>query len=132
MGFDASCDSPETLTERFFSAVGRGDAGHACAAFEEGAAILSDQRATVVGREAIGELLSDVIGSRATVDHHVHRIHPAGPGLCVLYTEWSYRGLEPDGEVALNTGVALSVVRRGGDGTWRVAFADVNPGWSPR
>lgn len=125
-------DTPEIATRRFAACVGRGDLQGAGEIFEESATVISDEGVVVTGREAICGILAAFVASRPALDVRIDRVIHFADDLAVVYNQWLFRGLEPDGAVTPNAGASFTVLRRHPDGLWRLAFSDVDHGGLPR
>ena len=119
-------DTPEACTQRFADCVGRGDLDGVAEIFEPSASILSDGGTVVRGSRTIRAAMAAFVESRPLLDVKLERVIDAGDDLSIVYNQWRFRGMEPEGEVALNVGTALTVLRRRADGPWRIVFSDVN------
>lgn len=124
-------DTPEEATRRFAACVGRGDLDGAGEIFEAGATVISDVGAVVSGRAAISEILAAFVASRTALDVRIDRVIYVAEDLAVVYNQWLFRGLEPDGAITPNAGASFTLLRRHADGLWRLAFSNVDRGGLP-
>jgi uncharacterized protein (TIGR02246 family) len=109
------------LFERYLNA---GDLEAAAALYDPDASFVPESGDTVVGRDAIRAVLSELIAGKARLRGKVARLVTAGD-IAVLYSDWEGTMARPSGEVAVHA-KAVEVLRRQPDGTWLLVVGDPN------
>ena len=115
--------TPDEILTMFADGLAKGDADAVADLFEEHAILVSDPNRIVQGRAAIREGLENflTIGPKMTLN--ASRVVRNGD-IALLYSDWTIKGIHPDGQ-AFSTDIhPTHVVRRQSDGTWRIVIDD--------
>ena len=115
---------PEECDLLFGDYVNAGDLDAALALYEPTCAMVQRDGSVVVGHDGIRESLRRLIATKPKMSIRTVRVIPAGEGLAMLYSDWSFTGKGPDGQPVTRAGHAVELVRRQADGTWRLAADD--------
>jgi uncharacterized protein (TIGR02246 family) len=88
--------------------------------YDPDAAFVLESGEVVRGLEAIRPLHEEFIALEPEISHEIRSV-VEGPDIAIVNTDWHIRGTGPDGPVDLR-GHTTDVVRRGGDGQWRLVI----------
>jgi uncharacterized protein (TIGR02246 family) len=110
------------LFERYLNA---GDLEAVVALYEPTASFVPKSGDTVVGRDGIRVMLSELIDRNASLRGNVVKVVTAGD-IAVLYTDWRGTMHGPSGEGVEEHFRAVEVVRRQPDGSWLLIVGDPN------
>lgn len=117
---------PEQTCGLLADAISDGDLDAALVHYEPGAVISPEPGLVVSGTDEIRRRLAPVVAARAHYTVTPRQVLDAD-GVALVTGEWSSRGVSADGRAAANHGEFRSVVRRGSDGTWRIAAESMGP-----
>jgi uncharacterized protein (TIGR02246 family) len=115
--------SPDDIHRLFAAGLNAGNVDAVVDLFEEHAILVSDPNRIVRGRDAIREGLVNflTIGPKLTLN--ASRVVRNGD-IALLYSDWTIKGLHPDGQAFSTEIRPTHVVRRQADGTWRIVIDD--------
>jgi len=118
-----SAPSPDEIHSLFASGLNAGHVDAVADLFEEHAILVSDPNRIVRGRDAIREGLVNflTIGPKLTLN--ASRVVRNGD-IALLYSDWTIKGIHPDGQAFSTEIRPTHVVRRQADGTWRIVIDD--------
>ena len=113
--------TPDDLLALFAAGIAKGDLDALADLFEEHAILVSDPKNIVRGRAAIREGIANFleIGPRMTLN--ASRVVRNGD-LAILYSDWTIKGIHPDGQAFSTEIHPTHVARRQSDGTSRIAI----------
>lgn len=111
--------SPEELIARFGAHVAARDLDALVSLYEPSAVFVPEPGVVVAGHDAIRGALASLLSVGPTIESVVAEVHTAGDTALVI-VDWRMRGVAPDGSAVDRTGRSADVLRRQGDGTWRV------------
>jgi uncharacterized protein (TIGR02246 family) len=115
--------TPTEVIERFAALLGDGNARDALSLYEPDAAFVVEPGTVVTGHAAIGAALEGFAALRPSLQGEIEQVVYAGD-LALVANRWVLDGTTPDGEPVCLTGRSADVVRRDGDGGWRIAIDD--------
>jgi len=116
--------TPVEVIEAFAARVGSGDVEGAVALYHADAVFQpAPDGAPVRGVEAIRAAVEQFAALSPTLTGDVVKVLEAGPTALVL-NRWKLEGTAPDGQPVAMSGTSADVLRRGGDGAWRIAVDD--------
>jgi uncharacterized protein (TIGR02246 family) len=115
-------NSPKAVIETFADRLNNGDVEGALRLYEPEATFVVEPGTVVSGTEEIREALVRFAEMRPTLTGEIQRVREAEDVALVL-NRWSLRGEGPDGPVEM-AGTSADVLRRQGDGSWRVLIDD--------
>jgi uncharacterized protein (TIGR02246 family) len=119
--------TPEQIHELFRDGLNARDADSVADLFEETAILVSDPENIVRGRAAIREGLQNFLEMHPTMTLNAARIVRNGD-VALLYSDWTITGLHPHGAPFSMEVRPTHIVRRQGDGTWRIVIDDPSAG----
>jgi uncharacterized protein (TIGR02246 family) len=108
------------MQEIFKEALDARDLERIMALYEPDAAFVLESGEVVRGIDAIRPLQEQFIATEPEFEHEIQSV-VEGPGIAVVYTNWTLRGQGPEGPVELS-GRTTDVVRRQPDGTWKLVI----------
>jgi uncharacterized protein (TIGR02246 family) len=115
--------TPDDIHTLFAAGMNTGDVDTVADLFEETAILVSDPERIVRGRAAIREGLVNFLSIGPHLTLNAARVVRNGD-LALLYSDWTIKGIHPDG-AAFSTEIRPThVVRRQPDGTWRIVIDD--------
>ena len=120
-------DSPDDIHTVFASGLNAGDAEAVADLFEEHAILVSDPERIVRGRAAIRDGLVNFLTTRPQLTLNASRVVRNGD-IALLYSDWTIKGIHPDGQAFSSEIRPTHVVRRQPDGTWRIVIDDPSAG----
>jgi uncharacterized protein (TIGR02246 family) len=109
------------IPEQLAAALNAGEIEAALHLWDSDAKLVSLEGSEVCGREAIGAVLRDLIGSGAKVQIELHTLHQTATTALASGT-LTIRHQQPGGETFTQSSDSLVIYRRGEDGYWRVAI----------
>jgi uncharacterized protein (TIGR02246 family) len=109
---------PHDAVLEFADRLAAGDLAGAISLYEDDAVLLPDPGTVVTGRQGVRSGLGAYFALRPTLTPGARRVLVAGDVALVVH-EWRLSGALPDGTALEQTGRAVDVLRRQGDGTWR-------------
>src|SRR5262245_16137916 len=115
--------APEETIRSFSTLLGEGDLEAMVDLYEPDAAFVPQPGSVVNGRDAIRESLRPFLAMRPRMTGAIERVVIAGDTALVA-NRWSLEGSGPGGEPIELGGVSADVLRRRGDGSWRIAVDD--------
>jgi uncharacterized protein (TIGR02246 family) len=77
----------------------------------------------VNGKQSIREAILRFVALRPRLTGDIVKLHVAGDTALVV-NRWTLAGTQPDGEPVEMAGTSADVLRRAGDGRWRIAVDD--------
>jgi len=115
--------TPDDIHTLFAAGLNAGDVDAVADLFEEDAILVSDPERIVRGRAAIRDGLVNFLSIGPKLTLNAARIVRNGD-IALLYSDWTIRGVHPEG-AAFSTEIRPThVVRRQADGTWRIVIDD--------
>ena len=120
--------SPEQCDILVGQAISAGDVDAALALYEPGATFVPEPGKTVIGTDAIREVMVGFIAMKPTLKVEVPLVVQSGD-TAILYSQWTLTGTAPDGSAVDMAGKGQEVVRRQANGNW--LFIIDNPGGAP-
>jgi uncharacterized protein (TIGR02246 family) len=114
---------PEECDLLFGDHVNAGDLDALVALYEPTCPMAQRDGGLIVGHEAIRANLQRLLAMKPRMTIRVTQVLAAGD-LAMVYNDWSFTGVGPDGAPVARSGRAVEVVRRQPDGTWRFAVDD--------
>ena len=115
-------ESPDGVIRRFSALLNARDVDGALALYEPDAAFVSEPGRWVTGRDEIRAALERFAALEPELKGQIESVLEAG-GVALVVNRWSLRGRGPDGPVKMG-GRSADVLRRQGDGSWRVLIDD--------
>jgi uncharacterized protein (TIGR02246 family) len=115
-------NSPDGVIRRFSALLNAGDVEGALALYEPEAAFVAEPGRWVTGSDQIREALERFAALEPKLEGEIESVREAG-GVALVVNRWSLRGRGPDGPVEMG-GRSADVLRRQGDGSWRVLIDD--------
>jgi uncharacterized protein (TIGR02246 family) len=115
---------PEAVIEEFAERLNARDLDGALALYEPDAAFQAQPgQPPVQGAEAIREALAGFLALEPAMSGEIVKVVEAGD-VALVMNRWALRGTQPGGEPIELAGTSADVVRRQGDGSWRVVVDD--------
>jgi uncharacterized protein (TIGR02246 family) len=114
---------PEQVIEQFAERMTGGDVEGALALYEPEATFAPQPGEEVRGLDAIRAALGQFAALRPTLSGRIDKVLEAGDTALVV-NAWTLEGTAPDGAPVTMAGRSADVLRRQGDGTWRVVIDD--------
>jgi uncharacterized protein (TIGR02246 family) len=116
-------DTPEQVIQLFASALGRGDVDGAMALYDPEAVLAPRPGGQVIGLEAIRAALEQFVALKPRLTGEITKVLTAN-GVALVMNRWRLTGTQPDGMPVELSGHSADVVRRDGDGGWRILIDD--------
>ena len=116
-------ESPEEVIELFASALGRGDVDGAMTLYEREATLAPRPGEQVTGLDAIRAALEQFAALKPTLTGDITKVLTAD-GVALVMNRWRLSGTQPDGTPVEMNGHSADVLRRDGDGGWRILIDD--------
>ena len=110
--------------DTFFERFNAGDIEGILALYEPEATFVDEPGKVVQGTDALRESLNGFLSMKPNLKLVKHKTLISGD-IATNYAQWALTGTGPDGEPVSMEGVAVDVVRRQPDGTWK--FVIDNP-----
>ena len=110
-------NTPADVDHQLIAAINAGDVDSAVRCYKPGAALVSEPGTTVVGTEAIREVLTGFMAIKPKMTIEVPLVIESGD-TALLHAKWTTVGTDADGNQVDFAGQATEVVRRQADGTW--------------
>ena len=114
----------QEMMDTFFERFNSGDVEGILALYEPEATFVDEPGKVVQGTDALRESLNGFMSMKPTLELVKHETLISGD-IATNYAQWTLTGTGPDGEPVSMEGVAVDVVRRQPDGTWK--FVIDNP-----
>lgn len=115
---------PEAVIEEFAERLNARDLDGALALYEPDAAFQAQPgQPPVQGAAAIREALAGFLALEPAMSGEIVKVVEAGD-VALVMNRWALRGTQPDGAPIELAGTSADVVRRQGDGSWRVVVDD--------
>lgn len=109
--------TPEELLQRIAETFSTHDVEGALALYEPNATLVAQPGQVVTGTEAIGEVLSGLLGMRPRFDLKVNKAFQADD-TALIFSDWTLSATDPDGNAVEMAGQGSDVARRQPDGSW--------------
>jgi len=109
----------------FVSRLNAGDLAGVAELYAQDARFVAPTGETLVGREAIREVLAELIAARAEMACEVVRAIEVGD-VAILYTDFTGHRRDAAGQLTPMSSRAIEVLRREPDGGWRLIVGDPN------
>ena len=122
-----AANTPREMTDDFFAKFNAGDIEGVLAHYESDAAFVDEPGKVVHGTDAIRESLNNFFVMKPALTLVKSETILAGD-IATNYGTWTMTGTGPDGEPVSMEGVAIDVIRRQPDGSWKMVID--NP-WGP-
>jgi uncharacterized protein (TIGR02246 family) len=113
---------PDGVIRRFSELLNERDVERALALYEPGATFVPEPGQRVTGRDQIRAALERFAALEPELVGEIETVQEADD-VALVVNRWSLRGHGPDGPVEME-GRSADVLRRGGDGGWRVLIDD--------
>ena len=114
---------PAGVIETFSRLLGAGDLEGALELYEPAATFAPQPGQQVSGIEAIRPALEQFIALKPTMTGTIEKVMEAD-GIALVVNRWALTGTGPDGAPIELAGVSSDVMRRQGDGSWRILVDD--------
>lgn len=111
--------TPEELMSRFGEYVAQHALDQLVALYEPDAVFVPQPGVVHRGHDAIRGALAGLLELSPSMQTRITEVHHVGETALVI-VEWTLRGTAPDGSAVTQSGNSADVLRRQGDGTWRV------------
>ena len=118
-----STTSPETVIRQFAEALERGDLEAMLDLYEPDATFAPQPGAAVSGAGEIRAALETFLAMSPRMTGEISKVLVAGDTALVA-NRWSLEGTAPNGRPLEMGGTSADVLRRGPDGSWRIAIDD--------
>jgi uncharacterized protein (TIGR02246 family) len=115
--------TPTQVLDRFAALLADGNVGEALSLYESDAAFVVEPGRVVTGHAAIRAALEGFAALRPSLHGEVEQVVYADD-LALVANRWVLDGTTPDGEAVRLSGRSADVLRRAGDGEWRIAIDD--------
>jgi uncharacterized protein (TIGR02246 family) len=115
--------TPTEVIDRFAALLTDGNARGALSLYEPDAAFVVEPGTVVIGHEAIGVALEGFAALQPSLRGDIEQVVYAGD-LALVANRWVLDGTAPDGEPVRLSGRSADVLRRTGNGEWRIAIDD--------
>ena len=122
-----AASTPRELIDDFFAKFNAADIEGVLAHYESDAAFVDEPGKVVHGTDAIRESLNNFFALKPNLTNVKTETILAGD-IGTNHTKWKLTGTGPDGEPVSMEGVAIDIIRRQTDGTWKMVID--NP-WGP-
>ena len=122
-----AASTPQEMLDAFLERFNAGDVEGVLAHYESDAAFVDEPGKVVQGTDALRESLSKFIAMKSTLTLVKTETILAGD-IGTNCAKWTLTGTGPDGEPVSMEGVAIDVIRRQPDGSWKMVID--NP-WGP-
>ena len=122
-----AASTPRELIDDFFAKFNAADIEGVLAHYESDAAFVDEPGKVVHGTDAIRESLNNFFALKPNLTNVKTETILAGD-IGTNHTKWKLTGTGPDGEPVSMEGVAIDIIRRQPDGTWKMVID--NP-WGP-
>ena len=119
--------TPQDMLDDFLAKFNAGDVEGVLAHYESDAAFVDEPGKVVQGTDALRESLNKFLSMKPTLTLVKTETILAGD-IGSNYAKWTITGTGPDGEPVSMEGVAIDVIRRQPDGSWKMVID--NP-WGP-
>jgi uncharacterized protein (TIGR02246 family) len=116
--------NPADCDRLFAEYMTAGDLEALMTLYEDGATLVQHDGQMHTGHAAIAEVLGRLVAMRPTLQVEIVKVVSGGDDLAVVYDDWTLTATAADGSPVRRSGKAIEVVRRQGDGTWRVVCDD--------
>ncbi len=116
--------TPKEMMDTFFERFNAADVEGVLALYEPDAVFVDEPGKVVRGTDALRESLTGFLSLKPSLTLVKHETLIAGD-IGTNYAQWTLTGTGPDGEPVSMEGLAIDVIRRQPDGTWK--FAIDNP-----
>jgi ketosteroid isomerase-like protein len=114
--------SPDGVIRLFSDRLNANDVDGAIALYEAEAAFATEPGRWVTGTDEIRAALERFAALEPKLEGEIESVSEAG-GVALVVNRWSLRGQGPEGPVEMG-GRSADVLRRQGDGSWRVLIDD--------
>jgi uncharacterized protein (TIGR02246 family) len=118
-------NKPEDWPRVFEQHLNAGDLDAVMALYEPEARFVTRSGETLVGRDAIREVLADLIEAKTRFQSRVLRAETIGD-IAQLYTDFEGTMLDGSGKTVPVRNRAIEVLRRQPDGSWKLVMGDPN------
>ena len=115
--------SPTDVIDALSKRLADGDLDGALALYEPAATFAPQPGRQVSGLDAIRPELERFIALKPTMTGTIEKVMEAD-GVALVVNRWALTGTGPDGAPIELAGVSSDVVRRQGDGSWRILVDD--------
>jgi uncharacterized protein (TIGR02246 family) len=115
--------TPAAVIDAFADRLAAGDLDGALALYEPDATFAPQPGTQVTGHAAIRDALEQCMALRPELSGDVVKVLEAGD-VALVVNRWTLRGSAPGGEPVEMAGTSADVMRRGGDGSWRLVVDD--------
>ena len=122
-----AASTPQEMLDAFLERFNAGDVEGVLAHYESDAAFVDEPGKVVQGTDALRESISKFIAMKPTLTLTKTATILAGD-IGTNCSKWTLTGTGPDGEPVSMEGVAIDVIRRQPDGSWKMVID--NP-WGP-
>jgi uncharacterized protein (TIGR02246 family) len=115
--------TPAAVIDAFADRLADGDLDGALALYEPDATFAPEPGAQVTGHDAIRGALEHFLALRPKLTGDVVKVLEADD-VALVVNRWRLTGSGPDGAPVEMAGTSADVMRRGGDGSWRLLVDD--------
>ncbi len=124
-GDPAACRTPEQVPVAFDAAFNAGDLDRLLDLFRDDAVMrMADGRTVAHGRDAIREQFAALLEAGAPRIRNRARPALVSGDVALVLLDWTMRVTLPDGRCTDSRGTATQVMRRDGDGAWKLSISN--------
>ena len=118
-----SATKPEEVDALFEKGINAGDVEAVVALYEPEGSLVVAPGQVLTGTDAIRAGIAGFIAAKANLKLEVKNV-VAGGDVAMVYNDWSGTMVGPDGAKVEMNGMAIEIVRRQADGSWRFVIDD--------
>lgn len=113
--------TPESFLNSFADRLNKGNLDYLLSLYEANACFVSQSGEIIKGQENIRQVLQKFIDIKGKIETSVKNVINA-LDIALVFSEWSFSGIGPDGKAVSLGGKATDVLRQQSDGTWRIVI----------
>lgn len=113
--------TPESFLNSFADRLNKGNLDYLLSLYEANACFVSQSGEIIKGQENIRQVLQKFIDIKGKIETSVKNVINA-LDIALVFSEWSFSGIGPDGKAVSLRGKATDVLRQQSDGTWRIVI----------
>ena len=113
--------TPEYFLNSFADELNKGNLGYLLSLYEADACFVPQSGEIIKGQENIRQVLQKFIDMKGKIETSVKNVINTRD-IALVFSEWSFSGIGPDGKAVSLRGKATDVLRQQSDGLWRIVI----------
>jgi uncharacterized protein (TIGR02246 family) len=111
--------TPEQFLKSYVDQFNEGSLSSILTLYESDACFATQPGQVVKGKESLRSSLQSFIDMKGKLESKIKRVFRSSD-VALIISEWSFKGVGPDGKAVILKGNATDVLRRQSDGTWHI------------